>query len=66
MGLMSAIKSITIEKNSEPIINITSLGQAKYLMVNQSELFFRKVGRAEDNYKDKLVPNTIIRKAICY
>jgi hypothetical protein len=54
----------TIEKNNESITNIVSLGQAKYLMINQSELFFRKVGRKEDNLKDKLMPNTIIRKAI--
>ena len=33
-------------------------------MVNQSELYFRKVGRKEDNLQDKLTPNTIIKRAI--
>lgn len=54
----------TIEKNDEPITNIVSLGKAKYLMISQKECFFRKVGKLDDNYKDKLMGNTIIRKAI--
>ena len=53
-----------IEKSNEPINNILSLGQAKYLMINQSELYFRKVGKNDDKYKDKLMQNTIILKAI--
>jgi hypothetical protein len=40
------------------------LGQAKYLMINQSELYFRKVGKKDDKFKDKLMPNTIILKTI--
>ena len=54
----------TIEKNDEPITNIVSLGKAKYLMISQNECFFRKVGKQDDKYKDKLMGNTIIRKAI--
>ena len=54
----------TIEENSQPITNIISLGESKYLVINQSEYFFRKVGKKEDKYKDKSMENSIIRKAI--
>ena len=33
-------------------------------MINQSELYFRKVGKDDDKFKDKLMPNTIILKSL--